>query len=300
MDINHIRTYLEIVSTGSFARAAERLNVTQTAVSARVKALEELLGRQLFVRNRAGASLTPAGEQFLPHAGTLVQVWEHARHQVALPAGRRAVVAVGCEVSLWDPLLLQWLLRMRADAPQLAIRTEVGFAAELLDKVAAGVLDLAIIYAPQQRPGLHVELLIDEKLVMVTTSKSDKPPSPADYVYVDWGPEFAQQHGLRFPELSNAGVVARLGPLGREYLLAAGGTGYFRLDVIREHLASGKLRRVPGAPEFAYPAYAVHAVGGAEGVVGPALDAFRRVALMQKGKAAGRLAPKRTRRKAAG
>jgi DNA-binding transcriptional LysR family regulator len=62
VDITLARTFLEIVSSHSFVHAAERLNVTQTAVSARVKALEDLLGRKLFVRNRAGATLTPAGE----------------------------------------------------------------------------------------------------------------------------------------------------------------------------------------------------------------------------------------------
>lgn len=277
MDINLARTFLEIVDTRSFQRAAERLHVTQTSVSARVRTLEELLGRPLFVRNKAGAVLTAAGEQFLPHATMLVQVWERARHQVAVPIGSRAVLAIGCEISLWDPLLLQWLLWMRTAAPQLAIRTEVGFPHDLLDKVAAGVLDIAIAYAPQQRPGLRVELLIEEKLVMVTTAQRPRVPRPADYVYVDWGPEFAAQHGLAFPELSNAAVSAGLGPLGREFLLAAGGTGYFRHDVVRSHLESGRLRRVPGTPEFLYPAYAVYAVGADAAIVDPALAGLRQV-----------------------
>ena len=277
MDINLARTFLAIVDTRSFQRAAERLHVTQTSVSARVRTLEELLGRPLFVRNKAGAVLTAAGEQFLPHATTLVQVWERARHQVAVPSGSRAVLAIGCEISLWDPLLLQWLLWMRTAAPQLAIRTEVGFPHDLLDKVASGVLDIAIAYAPQQRPGLRVELLIEEKLVMVTTAQRPRVPKPADYVYVDWGPEFAAQHGLAFPELSNAAVMAGLGPLGREYLLAAGGTGYFRHDVVRSHLESGRLRRVPNTPEFLYPAYAVYAVGADAAIVDPALAGLRQV-----------------------
>ncbi|WPH13334.1 LysR family transcriptional regulator [Variovorax paradoxus] len=277
MDINLARTFLEIVDTRSFQRAAERLHVTQTSVSARVRTLEELLGRPLFVRNKAGAVLTAAGEQFLPHATLLVQVWERARHQVAVPIGSRAVLAIGCEISLWDPLLLQWLLWMRTAAPQLAIRTEVGFPHDLLDKVAAGVLDIAIAYAPQQRPGLRVELLIEEKLVMVTTAQNPRVPRPADYVYVDWGSEFAAQHGLAFPELSNAAVSAGLGPLGREFLLAAGGTGYFRHDVVRSHLESGRLRRVPGTPEFLYPAYAVYAVGADAAIVDPALAGLRQV-----------------------
>lgn len=278
MDLTLAQTFLEIVQTRSFLRAAEQLHVTPTSVSARVRTLEELLGRALFVRNKSGATLTPAGEQFLPHATSLVQVWERARHQVAVPAGRRAALSIGCELSLWDPLLLQWMLWMRSAAPHLAIRTEVGFPGHLLDKTADGVLDIAIVYAPQHRPGLRVELLIEEKLVMVTTAKRARAPRASDYVYVDWGPEFAAQHGLAFPELSNAAVKAGLGPLGREYLLAAGGTGYFRLDVVRAHLESGRLRRVPDMPEFLYPAYAVYAADCDRKLVDPALAGLRQVA----------------------
>src|SRR5687768_12597602 len=160
MDINLARTFLEIVSSGSFLRASERLHITQTAVSARVRSLEELLGRPLFVRNKSGASLTPAGEQFHRYATLLVQVWERARHQVAVPPGRRAVLTVGCELSLWDPLLVDWLRWMHRSAPHLALRTAVATPADLIEQVAAGVLDVAVMYAPQLRPGLKIELLI--------------------------------------------------------------------------------------------------------------------------------------------
>src|SRR6185437_9853193 len=97
-----------IAASGSFVAAAGRLNVTQTAVSARVKALEESLGRQLFVRNKSGARLTPAGERFLRHATTLVQVWDQARQQVGLPPGRIDIASVGAEISLWNPILAAW------------------------------------------------------------------------------------------------------------------------------------------------------------------------------------------------
>lgn len=278
MDITLARTFLDIVTAGSFLRAAERLHVTQTAVSARVRTLEEQVGATLFVRNKSGATLTPAGEQFTQFASMLVQVWERARQQMAVPQGRQSVVTVGCEVSLWDPLLLDWLLWMRDSAPRLALRTEVGFPADLIERVAAGMLDIAVVYAPQQRPGLRIELLIEEKLVLVTTRERGQALDPADYVYVDWGADFATQHNLAFPDLGNAGVIAGLGPLGREYVLAAGGSGYFRLAVVREHLESGKLRRVEGAPEFLYPAYAVFANGADPGVVDPALEGLRHAA----------------------
>ncbi len=278
MDINLARTFLEIVACGSFVQAAERLHVTQTAVSARVKTLEDLLGRQLFVRNKAGASLTPAGEQFVRHAMTLMQVWERARQQMAVPPGRRALVTVGCEISLWQPLLLDWLMWMRSQAPDLALRTEVGVAEDLLERVAHGTLDIGIAYAPRQRPGLRIELLIEEKLVLVSTSPARKAPQPADYVYVDWGQEFAAQHSLAFPELSSVGLSSSLGPLGLEYVLAVGGAGYFRQNVVRKHLQEGRLHRVSGAPEFLYPAYAVYAADADMAVLAPALAGLRQAA----------------------
>jgi DNA-binding transcriptional LysR family regulator len=278
MDLNLARTFLEITATGSFQSAAERLHVTQTAISARVRTLEGLLGRKLFIRNRSGASLTTAGEQFLRYAQTLVQVWERARHQVAVPPGRRAVVTVGGELSLWNPLLLSWLLWMRHAAPQLALRAEVGLPESLMEQVTEGILDIAVVYAPHQRPGLKIELLIEEKLVLVTTSRRGQPQRATDYVFVDWGPEFAARHNLAFPELSNAGTFVGLGPLGLQYILEAGGSGYFRLNVVRRYLRSGRLRRVPGAAEFAYPAYAVYSESADANIVTPALAGLRHVA----------------------
>ena len=278
MDITLARTFLEIANSRSFVQAAERLNVTQTAVSARVRTLEELLGRQLFVRSKAGAFLTPAGEQFVRHASTLVQVWERARHQLAVPAGRRALVTVGCEMSLWQPLLRDWMLWMRKGAPDLALRAEVGLPDDLIERVASGTIDIAIAYAPRHRPGLRIELLIEEKLVLVSTEAGLRGPDAGRYVYVDWGPQFAEQHGLAFPELAGAAVSANLGPLALDYLLAAGGTGYFRQSVARPHLESGRLHRVAGAPEFIYPAYAVFAESGEIESLHAALAGLRQVA----------------------
>jgi DNA-binding transcriptional LysR family regulator len=282
MDINLARTFLEIAASRSFVKAAKRLNVTQTAVSARVRTLEELLGRQLFQRNKAGASLTAAGEQFLRHAQSLVQVWERARQEMAVPPGSSALLAAGCEPSLWDPLVLDWLVWMRDGAPGHALYTDIGKAEDLLDRVASGTLDLVVVYAPRHRPGLRIELLFEEKLVLVSTTSGVTKPDPATYVYVNWGGEYADQHHLAFPELSRAGVSVNFGPLGLEYLLAAGGAGYFRQSVAARHVAAGRLHWVEGAPQFLYPAYVVYSTHADAAVLEPALRGLRQVAASAK------------------
>jgi DNA-binding transcriptional LysR family regulator len=257
MDVSLARTFLEIAASGSFVAAAERLHLTQTAVSARVRVLEEQLGRRLFVRNRAGARLTPAGERFVRHAASLVQVWERARQQVALPPGRESVVSIGAELSLWNPLLADWLVWMRRELPQIALRAEVDVSERLLDRVQDGSLDLAVLYSPPQRPGLVIELLDEEKLVMVTTA-ADGRAHPDDYILVDWGAAFAANHQAAFPALASPTMSISLGPLALAHVLAAGGSAYLRLSAVRQSLADGRLRRVPDAPEFAYSVYAAY------------------------------------------
>lgn len=279
MDIELARTFLAVVEVGSFVRAAERLSVTQTAVSARIKSLEEQLRRPVFVRNKSGASLTAAGEHFVHYAQTLVQVWERARHHVALPTGHRAVLALGGELSLWNPLLLKWMVWMRRSAPDVALRTQVGLPDGLVHQVADGVLDMAIVHTPQHWPGLKVEMIVEEKLVLVTTDPKRADVMDPEYVYVDWGPGFAAHHGMSFPRFSSPGLFVGLGPLGLDYILEVGGTGYFRQRAVQPHLADGRLRLVPGAPEFPHPVHAVHSEeNGNADLVDLALNGLREVA----------------------
>jgi DNA-binding transcriptional LysR family regulator len=277
MDITQARTFLEIAHSGSFIAAAERLHLTQTAISARIRTLEALLGRRLFIRNMAGARLTPAGERLVRHATTMIQVWERARHQVALPPGRKGGVSLGGELSLWHPLLADWLAWMHRECREIALRTEVDSPANLLARVEEASLDVAVLYNPPSRPGLVAELLLEEKLVLVTTARADG-LDPETYVHVDWGPAFAVNHEAAFPELANPAVSISLGPLALTYLLTVGGCGYFRLGTAQPFLDDGRLRRIADAPEFSHSAYAVYAERGDSDVIDRVRQGLKQVA----------------------
>ena len=278
MDIAGARTFLEIVKTGSFVRAAANLNVTQTAVSARVRVLEEQLDRQLFVRNKAGARLTPAGEHFLRYATTLVQVWDRARHQVAMPVGRENVVTVGGEHSLWNPLLRDWLVWMRSECADVAIRAHIDVADRLIDQVQEGVLDLAVVYAPPHKTGVVTELLVEESLVAMTTDPAIRQASPDEYVYVDWGPEFASRHHTAFPDAPSPALSVNYGPLAMQYILAVGGSGYFRMEAARPFLDDGRLHIIEGKPRFSYSVHAVYSAKADERLMERVRSGLRAVA----------------------
>jgi len=258
VDIGVARTFLEVVKTGSFVSAAANLNLTQTAVSARIRTLEEQLNQPVFIRNKAGAKLTPAGEQFFRFATTLVQVWDRARRAVALPPGRETVVTLGAELSLWSPLLRHWLLWMRRECPEFAVSTLIDTSERLMERVQEGSLDVAVLYAASRRPGVIAELLFEEKLVLVRTTPASRPLGPEDHVQIDWGEEFAGSYHAAFPDQPNAVVSISYGPLALDYILATGGSGYFRKGFIRPYLEEGRLMLVPNSPEFSYSAYVVH------------------------------------------
>jgi DNA-binding transcriptional LysR family regulator len=267
MDINAARTFLEIVKTGSFVNAAANLHLTQTAVSARIRVLEQQLNRPLFIRNKTGAQLTREGQQFLRFATTMVQVWDRACQSVALPPGRELAVTVGAEFSVWNPLMRHWLVWMHHECPRIAANVRIDSAPRLVEQVQNGSLDIAIVYAAQQKQGLINDLLIDEKLVFVRNAGAEGEISPETHVRVDWGEDFLASYEAAFPELARAGISISHGPLALDYILAVGGSGYFRMSVARPLIAQGLLELVPNSPVFSYSVYMVHSSKADEDVL---------------------------------
>ncbi|HEY0287968.1 MAG TPA: LysR family transcriptional regulator [Pseudomonas sp.] len=253
MDIDLARTFLEIVRFGSLAAAAETLHVTQTAITARVQKLESHLNCTLFIRNRTGAKLTPDGEAFVVFANQLVQTWEAARRDLPLPKGYLNILHVGAEMSLCNPLLLRWVSEIRAQIPDFALNCEVKEGPALMKDIEQGTLDAALVFQPVYLPGLQVEQILEEKLVMIRVVDNPDP-----YVYIDWGPGFRQQHDKALPENAKPALAFNLGPFALQYILDNGGSGYFRSRVVQSYLDRGVFERVPMAPEFSLPTYLVY------------------------------------------
>ncbi len=256
MDTETARTFLEVTAAGSFVAAAERLHVTQSTVSARIRQLEEQLGCPLFVRTKTGAAPTPAGLRFHRHAVAMLRLWEQARQEAALPAGHRALLRIGSEAGLWNRLLHRWIPWMRRNAPDIALRCEVGLPDGLLQRLREGVLDLAVMYSPRAVPGLTVRLLLEEPLVLLRIAGNcgagDEP-----YVHIDWGDDFQRKFRLRHPDAPAMPVSIGVGTLGLEYLKQCGGTGHFPRGLVQPLLDEGVGEILPESQPFSLPIYAV-------------------------------------------
>jgi DNA-binding transcriptional LysR family regulator len=257
MDIAQARTFLAIAAHGSFLEAARQLHLTQSTVSARIQRLEAELGARLFVRNRSGASLTSSGRRFQQHAKRLVLTEEQARHDVGLPGRYRATIRIGGRIALWEGYLPQWTGWMRNVASDIAIRSEIGFEEDLMRRLIEGMLDIGLMYTPSHSPGLIVEHLFDERLVLVSSRRDDVKPGE-DYIYVDWGPGFYAQHAQSYPDLEQPSQVVNIGWLGVQLILSNGGSCFLPARMAEPFIASGQLHRVTGSPEYIHPAYMVY------------------------------------------
>lgn len=257
MDIDQARTFLTIAAHGSFLEAARRLHLTQSTVSARIQRLEEDLEARLFVRNRSGASLTQAGRRFMEHAKRLVLTADQARHDIGLPSRFRATLRIGGRIALWEGLLPQWVGTMRRVAPDVAIRSEIGFEADLMQHLIEGALDIGLMYTPSHSPGLVVEHLFDETLILISSRRNDVKPGD-DYVYVEWGPGFYAQHTQNYPDLDRPAQIVNIGWLGVQLVLSNGGSCFLPARMAAPFIKAGSLFVVPDSPQFIHPAYMVY------------------------------------------
>lgn len=277
MDFLLTRTFLEVVTSGSFVAASKCLNVTQGAVSLRIQTLERNIGRTLFVRNKNGAALTPAGEKFHRYATTLAQVWQQAHYLLAVPEGYRTVIHVGGQLSLWDQLIRKWLRVMRKEASDVFVHIEVDLPEALINRLVTGILDLGVMYTPQLRPGLQVVKLFDEELIHVTAAKPERETNDKQFVLVDWGPGFPMPPQTSAQDRSGPTMSFGQGSLGLDYVLDNGGSIYLPTRVAEPYIKSSQLILAKDAPTYAYPAYVVYSDMGDMEAMENAIEALRAV-----------------------
>ncbi|MCF6433432.1 MULTISPECIES: LysR family transcriptional regulator [unclassified Leisingera] len=257
MDINLVRTFLEVAATGSFVNASERLFVTQSAVSLRVQRLEDALGKPLFTRSKAGAELTSAGREFERYALSLIKIWEEARQQVGVPEGYTKSLTVGAQYSLWPRLGFRWIDIMQQEMPTLNIRAELGMPDRIMRFLIEGVVQIGLMYNPQLRPGLSAHKVIEEDLVLAASWPATFEEIVPHYVFVDWGPEFVHAHALELPDLTNPGLTLSLGAMAADYIVSRQAAAYLPARYIKKYLDEGRLHLVPDAPMFPYPVWSI-------------------------------------------
>ncbi len=172
MEIPQIEAFLAVGTFGGFRRAAEALRITQPAVSARIRALEESLDVKLFERDKHGFALSPAGRALRPHAEQLLRAVAHARQAVHdLRPASGGALQIAAVLSICTYLLPDVLKRFQTAYPKVLITVRSGHSKEVLEMVLRGEAEIGLARS-LQHPEVETLSLRDDPLILVARPAS--------------------------------------------------------------------------------------------------------------------------------
>ncbi len=189
MELDQVETFLAVATFGGFHRAADALRISQPAVSARIRALEDSLGVRLFSRSRGGLVVSDAGRTFRPHAEQLLRTAALARQAVhdAQPAsGVPLQIAAALSISVY--FLPDVLKKFQRAHPNVIISIRPGHSKEVLDMILAEEAEIGLARS-LQHPEVETISLRDDPLLLVAHSK--RGPAHTRKAHLEKGRELA-------------------------------------------------------------------------------------------------------------
>lgn len=173
MEIRQLRAFVAIADAGTFTAAAQRVHVTQAAISMQIRQLETELGVKLFVRAPRRVVLTEAGEQLLQRARHILRDHDAAVDEVAELAGtQRGRLRIGSASAVVTTDVLPKLLKeVRKQHAGANLSLVSGTSDVLVHQLLNGELDLAFVSLPVEARGIHTERLSQDQLVAIASPR---------------------------------------------------------------------------------------------------------------------------------
>jgi LysR family transcriptional regulator for metE and metH len=172
LEFRHLRTIKAIHEAGSLARAAELLNITQSALSHQIKGLEEQTGVALFVRRSKPMRLSAAGLRLLKLAEKVLPEVEGLEEEFrALKSGRTGRLHIAIECHACFDWLFPVLERFRRAWPEVDVDIRPGLSFEALPALAREEIDLVVSSDPEDLPGITFTPLFDYEPVFVASAQ---------------------------------------------------------------------------------------------------------------------------------
>jgi len=260
MDIDELKTFLEVHRTRHFGQAAENLYVSQSTVSARIRQLEQSLGVSLFTRERNNIQLTGAGKKLMAYAESILTSWTRARFEIGTEDEGQTPFIIGGVPSLWDINLQSLLNYLHESLPDIALYAETDTPDIFLRRIYEQTMDMAFIFDAPQTTDLEIVEVTHVPLVMVSSHRglSIQDVFTNEYILVDWGTSFATSHARYFRDAPSPTIRIALGRLARDFILSQGGTAYLPEPMVTECIENNTLFYVKDAPVIDRLAYAVY------------------------------------------
>lgn len=250
MNITSLQTFIAIVESGSLVRASEKMNVTQSTVTARVKTLEQEMGQVLLNRQKSGTTLTPAGSKLLRYAHVMVGLWRQAHMEAGLPSGTHSLCTLGCHSDIWAGPGKLFFERLATQQQDMGVSVHRGNQQEMEDWLSSGIVDVVMTYSAFSRGQHTIHELNPDKLVLY----SDRPDSSIScdpgYIYVDYGREYRRGHGEAYFDAGTAKIAFDSPGWALGHVLDHGGSAYLPSHLADRFLRDKALYRLESAPVF--------------------------------------------------
>ena len=173
MEIRQLRAFVAIAESGTFTAGAQRVHVTQAAISMQIRQLETEIGAKVFVRAPRHVILTEAGEQLLRRARHILREHDAALDEIAELAGaERGRLRIGSASAMVLTEQLPSILKdLRKQHPAADISVTSGTSEVLVDQILAGEVDIAFVSLPVDVRGIKTERLSEDQLVAIASPR---------------------------------------------------------------------------------------------------------------------------------
>lgn len=251
ISLYHLETLLWISRLGTFGAAAERLNTTQPAVSARIRELENQIGFRLFEKAGRTMALTVRGREFVRECEPLWASIERTFLQSGRFEGASGIVRIGAGEIAAASCLPPFFTALKADMPRVTFEVEIDLSHGLLQKLLGANCDLIFLAGPIASPQIEIAPIGAVDLAWVAS-----PALPTDQGFDGASPTLwllhrhSPIHGVARASLEAAGLkdaTINTGNNARlliDIVLAGGGVSLLPEIMVRDHLQSGKLVRL--------------------------------------------------------
>ncbi|MGD8804005.1 MAG: LysR family transcriptional regulator [Gammaproteobacteria bacterium] len=242
---------------------AENLFISQSAVSARIKQLEDRIGAPLFTRNRNNIQLTAVGEKMGRHADAIVMAWGRVKQNDILQDAMMDSLVVAGVPGLRDVFTQTRLAEMYRLLRNTAIYAELIGQDQLLRQLLNGTAEPGFGFESPQVGELQVDEILQFELIMVSSEAGITAEQALghNYIQVNRGASFATAHVRHFPNAPSTRLHVGVGRIAHEFLLASGGSAYLAEPMVRDDINAQKLHRVENALVIHRTAFAMYHPG---------------------------------------
>lgn len=255
MDIRVFKTFIAVAENKHFGRAAETLYITQAAVSARIKQLEEFYSTKLIIREKNNLRLTPSGEALLSHAHLLVSQMEQSKVALSIANQQKISFNIAATPNVWDAFFSNRIHEAIELLDNVALSTEISVREAIQRKLDDRTLDVGMLMDPIKDDEFTNELIGHFDLSLIGSRPTfDK--DVEDYILVDWGITFQKEHALNHKVTPNFKTSTAM--IALEVILSKGGFAYLPTELITQYLDSKELYEVEAPVQIKRPIFMVY------------------------------------------